>query len=53
MVDPRPSDRRLTRLVIFVLVLGLAVVGTVLVAFDMADYHTAKNERRADAVLPG
>lgn len=47
MADPRPSDRRLRRAAILILVLVVAIVLTIFVTFNISHYHAMENEVEA------
>jgi multisubunit Na+/H+ antiporter MnhB subunit len=47
MADPRPSDRRLRRAAILILVLVVAIVLTIFVTFNISHYRAMENEVEA------
>jgi hypothetical protein len=47
MADPKPSDRRLQRAAILILVLVVAIVLTIFVAFNISHYRAMENEVEA------
>ena len=47
MADPRPSDRRLGRAAILILVLVVAIVLTIFVTFNISHHRAMENEVEA------
>jgi hypothetical protein len=48
MADPKPSDRRKTRVAVIVIVLVVAIVATIFVTFNLSHYREMKNEVQAE-----
>jgi heme/copper-type cytochrome/quinol oxidase subunit 2 len=54
MPDQKPSDRRLRRAAIIIIVLVLAIVATIFVTFNISHYRAMENEVEAqNRVAPG
>lgn len=54
MPDQKPSDRRLRRAAIIIIVLVLAIVATIFVMFNISHYRAMENEVEAqNRVAPG
>jgi uncharacterized membrane protein AbrB (regulator of aidB expression) len=52
MAEPRPSNPRMRRATIIVILLAVAIIATIFVGFNMAHYRALENEQAANASLP-